>query len=31
MIAAVDRRMANQLLDRLPERMREVLVLRARA
>jgi RNA polymerase sigma-70 factor (ECF subfamily) len=28
-IAAVDRRMANQLLDRLPVRMREVLVLRA--
>ena len=28
-IAAVDRRLANQLLDRLPVRMREVLVLRA--
>jgi RNA polymerase sigma-70 factor (ECF subfamily) len=28
-IAAVDRRMATQLLDRLPVRMREVLVLRA--
>ena len=28
-IAVVDRRLANQLLDRLPVRMREVLVLRA--
>ena len=28
-IAAVDRRVANQLLDRLPHRMREVLLLRA--
>ena len=28
-IAAVDRRMANQLLDLLPVRMRELLVLRA--